>query len=287
MDHRAWTNLLTRPIPKDLRTVNFRVKAGGAVSLSNVSVRDPKALRDFQALDSFADLRALQRPFVGAKPSDGTPVVLAGEGVLKSVSFRAGSMRKVGQLVFNWKNGTKDRFPICVTNQTFALAISSRPIPELGVKPKEKWCGRDSVVSFGSQIGDLFVRPSLVPYSGWWSVNPMVEEFSRDWEKLPPASQHVTKVAVSENSNGWARVWIDGSLAYTLKPRRNQKGELKVGSVEVTLEKGVECRFDDERPEGKTLRLDLAANPRAKAFADAVFEGGGGLAAPPVSGDGI
>lgn len=90
MDHRAWTNLLTRPIPKDLRTVNFRVKAGGVVSLTNVAVRDPKALRDFQALDSFADLRALQRPFVGAKPSDGTPVVLAGEGIHKSVSFRRG-----------------------------------------------------------------------------------------------------------------------------------------------------------------------------------------------------
>ena len=45
-----------------------------------------------------------------------------------------------------------------------------------------------------------------------------------------PASQHVTKLAVSANSNSWARVWLDGSLAHTL-------------------------------------------NPRAKAFADAVFEG--------------
>lgn len=253
-------------LPKGVEKVNFLAKANEDFKLSQITVRTPEPIPVYDAADQFATA-ALKPRGLGpsALTADGEPIDLLG----KSVSFLPAPTNRLGSIDIVWDNGYKQSFPITIGDVIADSPIKSYSIPQLGLKPLEKWYGHDGTIDFG-RLYQLCVRPSLRPYLTYNTLCDKGVDIVRDWEKLPPASKHLTTVSVRRDATGALQLWVDGSYAATLpvpNPRifpKNAKLPESVASVSLILEKGTAYRFnpvvDDE--------LELWASPKAKAFYD-------------------
>ena len=104
------------------QSVNFTVKAGGAVNFSDVVLRTPEPLPDYSALRQFAASSSLNRTLgAGAKVSDGSEIAANG----KSISFIPGATGVVGKVTIVYADEQKKVFPITVGDQTYRSPVSS------------------------------------------------------------------------------------------------------------------------------------------------------------------
>ena len=256
--------------PSGLKTVNFRVKAGGKVSLTQITVRTPGPLPVHPAADQFAVRESIDRGLKEGAVSDGQAIDIAG----KSYSFVPGKTGRFGTLTFEWTGGQKTEYPLEVVDQKYSSPVWFYGMPDLGIgpqktpkDPREEWTGPESIVKFGS-LASLYVRPHLKSYCNYRFLCPEGIDLVRDWETLPKASGHVTTLEVRACERGFAEVWIDGSYVKCVdRPRTLKDGQ--VIAVRLTLDKGVRYRANEVKPD----ELQLWANPRARAFAKAELKG--------------
>ena len=260
------TNLFVKArafdLPGELKSVNFRVKAGGKTCFSEIVIRTPAALPDRSALAQYAALESVTQPLVKPLVSDGAPLGLLD----RSYSFVPGATGVVGRLEITWDSGTVQKDPITVGDQRYWSPYPRAVMPQLGLKAGETWIGKDAVVFFGADR--LHVRPSLRNFADWRRLAPKGEDVVRDWNLLPPASRHVTTVELRREGDA-CQLWLDGSYVRTLAPRRNDKASKRVVKAELVLGKGVAYRVNAVDREA----LQLWARPRAKAFAAATVKG--------------
>ena len=259
----------------ELKNVNFRVNAGGRVSLTRVVVRTPEPLSESPALAQFPAGSVLNRTLDdvpgdgGVRVSDGTPLDLAKFGC----SFVPGTTGVVGSLDVTWDSGAVVRYPIAVDAERFRSAVPRIGLKQLGIKPGQDWIGPDAVIDFGEKgrLARLFVRPHLRSYASFTQVCDRGMDVVRDWELLPPASRHVTTVEMRTCANGLAELWLDGSYVAQVKPARSDKTSKRVVRAELVLAKGVAHKVRSATPAAAdcTLVLPIWANPKAKSFADA------------------
>ena len=267
----------TIPLASELKSVNFRFKAGGKVSLTGLVIRTPEPLPDTSAWNQYPAKASVTQPLGKSLVSDGKPLDLSG----RSYSFVPGTTGVVGTVSVTWDSGTVQKFPVTVGDQLFGSPIASYAMPQLGLKPKEQWRGKDAVIDFGANgaLARLFVRPALKNFASYRTVCDKGMDIVREWEKLPPASKHVTTVEMRETADaGLAQFWVDGSYAATAVPARGDKAATKVVKAELTLNKGVAYRVNEAARESadRTVELQLWARPKAKAFAGAKGSVAGG-----------
>ena len=259
----------------ELKSVNFRVKAGGRVALTRVVVRTPAPLAESPALAQFPAASVLGRTLDdvpgegGVRVSDGTPLDLAKFGC----SFVPGTTGVVGSLDVTWDSGVVSRYPIAVDAERYRSQVPRIGIKQLGLKPMEDWIGPDAVIDFGEKgrLARLFVRPYLRSYANFTQVSDRGMDVVRDWALLPPASRHVTTVEMRPGARGLSELWLDGSYVTQVKPARNDKQSTCVVRAELVLAKGVAHKVRPATPVAAdgTLVLPIWANPKAKSFADA------------------
>ena len=256
--------------PGELKTVNFRLKAGGRVELTDIVIRTPEPFADSCALRLYPAIKSVTQGLgPSARTSDGTPLDLAD----KSYSFVPGATGVVGEVSLTWDSGLEQKFPITVGDEVFRSALGNGGYAQLGVPRKGTWRGADATVAF-RHLATLYVRPYLKNYANFSQVCDAGIDLARDWAKLPPASKHVTTVEMrmvgADVLGRPCQLWIDGSFAADVKPPRTAKDATKVVKAALTLNKGVAYRVNAV---GDPDALQLWARPKAKAFADATVKG--------------
>ena len=114
-----------------------------------------------------------------------------------------------------------------------------------------------------------YVRPTLGKAYSYGGLSAIAKEYVANWNSVPSAEEHVLDIEVRPAVKG-IDLFLDGSLATHFGERRGKKGAF-AKSVTLVLGPGAEYRektyaaAEDPRFEV----IDLAANPRAKAFAAA------------------
>lgn len=117
------------------------------------------------------------------------------------------------------------------------------------------------------------VRPTIVPFaaageSGISGVVPQWDDVKREWARLPKAADHVTVLEFVRNAEGGWMVYQDGNAARNVPAAEQLVFEPGAG-VSWRMDENVYPAFDA----AKYFPIDLAANPRAKAMADASLKG--------------
>lgn len=248
---------------------NIRVADGKWFRLSNIRVTDGDGLPKYPASASFADFRALQQPLAGAKAAakdevlDLTPAPRAG------VRFVLGSTNATATLSVKWSDGQETRHDITVRGFT-----NRCPGPLFGEPAGSKQECRDAMIRIAG-VQDQYVRPSMGLYQSLGEIVPPGVDILREWDALPPASQHALAMDLVRAGDR-VQVWLDGSFVATLNPPRREKDapEQTVVSAQIRFDEGVRyVRRSFPKTDPTFLKLDFAAYPRAKAFADATLVG--------------
>ena len=256
----------TFELPGELRTVNFKLKPGGKVSLSDIVVRTPEPLPAHAALEQFPAVAALTQEIADAKVSDGKPLDFAE----RSYSFVPGATGVVGRIRLVWDSGAATAFDLAVGDLRYASPLPGAAMKQLGIKGKKVWCGKDAVIAFTGLQQQLCVRPHLKAFADWHNLCDKGVDVVRDWDALPPASRHVTTFELRETADrGFNQFWVDGSFVRAFGPSRDDKKAAKVVTAELTLKAGVRYRENKIVPD----ELELWARPKAKAFAAATQKG--------------
>ncbi len=249
---RVYRKVLTAKIPAyDLAGFNFGGRAKIGFAITDIVLRDPAPLADFSAQRHFADFRSLrdEAGFATAKPM--TEVTLTGNG--DGVKFRPGNGGAT--LSLHWSDGQKQDHPITIGN-----ANVSRKVPGLvGVMT-------NSVIHVG-KLASQRVQPLLRRYHSSYNHVPALIDILRDAAKLPKASEHPLDLDFQKRPDGSADLYIDGSFIRTMKVEgaKLEKITLTFAAPTPVVVKQAPAGVD----RGRFVPVDLAANPRAKAFIDA------------------
>lgn len=268
MRTNQFVKVRTLDLPDELKTVNFKLDPGGKVRLSDIVVRTSEPLPSTDALEQFPALAALTQGLVDANMSDGKPLDFVG----KSYSFVPGATGVVGTVRLTWDSGAAQGFNLEVGDLVYASPIPGAAMPQLGIKGKEQWHGKDAVINFSGLRQQLCVRPHLKMFADWSRLCAKGVDVVRDWDTLPPASQHVTTLELRCGGRGATaqpQFWVDGSFVRTFKPGRDDKKATKIVKAELVLKTGVRYRENTIVAD----ELELWARPKAKAFANAKVAG--------------
>lgn len=261
-----WAEVSKGKCPSDAAYLNFRAKAGSSFVLTDIEIRSPGPLPETPALDQFPAIESITRGLGAEFPaSDASPLDILG----KSISFTPGSTGVCATIELTWDTGFKQSHIVSVGSTEHSSPIRSYPMPQLGLKPGEKWHGRDAVIDFGKNgaLARQHVRPSLIPYSNYRILHEKGVDVVRDWDLLPPASRHLVTFELRTREDGTVEVWVDGSFLNTVKPpkpaRKDDAPPKTISAATITLNEGIRYRFNEIREDF----LELWANPKAKAFA--------------------
>ena len=145
---------------------------------------------------------------------------------------------------------------------------------ELTLEPLKE---RKEVTNAGIRLSrnpDLvaWVRPALYGYANYDDLSPMGKAYLAEWRSLPSAAEHVCTLEIRRVDAASVALFWDGSYVRRIGPSPSRpKGEVK--EVRLVLQPGAEYRKLKDDTAGLDTRrfelVDLAANPRAKAFAGA------------------
>lgn len=246
---------------------NFGVKAGCGFRLANLRATTPGPVPAHPAADHFASFASLSQPLAGARTGPARIELDVAEGMREGVALQACGTNVFGKVVVTYADGSSKDFPLAVKDQVQSLRADM-----LGRKKGERVVLPDSRLCICGV--DRYVRPNLRRFQSSYSIVPQGVDILRDWEKLPPASEHVCAVDFVRR-DGRLELWIDGSRAQVLeKAAPAPKGEpappaVPARTVAFELGEGVRWAPRAAAPAGAGpfLKLDFAANPRARAFA--------------------
>ena len=237
---------------------NFAVHAGCGFNLASLRASTPEAVPAHPASDFFASFQSLRQPLAGAQTGPARLAFEVPEGMREGVAFQPCGTNGIGRVVVTCEDGSEKAFPLAVTAQAQNLRIDM-----LGRKKGEKVELPDCKLSICG--AEQYVRPNLRRFQSSYSIVPQGIDVLRDWDELPPASEHVYAVDFVRRG-GRLELWIDGSYAKALEKARS-----------VAFEFGEGVRYARRPPvrvgDGVFTKLDFAANPRAKAFADGELVG--------------
>ena len=246
---------------------NFAVHAGCGFNLARLRASTPEAVPEHPASAHFASFASLRQPLEGAQTGPARLALEVPEGTREGVAFQPCGTNEFGRIVVAWEDGSEDSFPLAVSAQSQSLRIDM-----LGRKKGEKVVLPDCKLSICG--AEQYVRPNLRRFQSSYSIEPQGIDVLRDWDELPPASEHVFAVDLARR-NGRLELWIDGSYAKALeKAPPASKGGAPAAAVRaksVAFELGGGVRYARRPPvravDGVFTKLDFAANPRAKSFA--------------------
>jgi hypothetical protein len=250
---RVFHKVLTAKIPADgLAGFNFRGRPTIGFSITDIVLSDPAPLADFSAQKHFADFRSLrdEASFKSAKPL--AEVTLTGNG--DGVKFRPGNGGAT--LSFHWNNGQKQDHRIIIGNLNV-----SRKVPGLAVGVLT-----NSVIHVG-KLATQHVQPLLRRYHSSYSHVPALVDILRDAAKLPKASAHPLDLDFQKHPDGSVDLYIDGAFIRTVSVEGAALDKITLSFPAPTpvVVKTAPPGIDQDR----FVPIDLAVNPRAKAFLDA------------------
>ncbi len=240
MQNRVYGKIASVTVPKDLATVNVLAPAKSNFDLKTIL---SETAREGFALDTslkrlYPDFASLAQPFDGKVCDEPTTVTLPDA---PACGIRLQMNR--GKIAVDWEKKGDVRF---VTGDTF----------------------EDGALDFPG-LGTRYVLPHFFAFGSrqsWGDPMPQMTDLQREWRTLPVnATNHVTDIDFVKTSDG-TQVWIDGNYVATHKTTKPCTFVLSGGA-----KYALKAAPTAEQPE--YLKLDLAANPKAKAFAKAELKG--------------
>lgn len=252
---------------------NFGVKANCEFGLSRIKATTPEAVPEFPAADHFASFKSLTQTLANAQKGGTVELGEIPEGTRCGVLFQPCGTNGLGKITATFSDGSTKAFPLELTAQVQNLRADM-----LGLKKRAKVTLPDC----GLKICGVtqYVRPNLKQFQSSYSIEPQGVDVLRDWDLLPPASRHVYAVDFVRQ-DGKLQLWIDGSYIQTIQQEQKvAKGEparpaLQATSVAFDFGDSVlsAARLAAPAKTGVFTKLDLASNPRAKAFVDGELVG--------------
>ena len=245
-----------------VKVTSVRVRAGEATLKS---LRGVYAEALPHAEPYFASLESLTQPLVGGTTvtASGTRVDIPETG-LRLVLHKS----QYNSINFVWDDGTTLSRGV---NAGGGLSLKWANDGALGLASGETFTISDATVNF-VLVGTQYVRPQVGYYQSGGALTDIGLAYAADCEQLPKATEHVVDLMVTPNDGGGARVALDGSYVSVVRNANNAQSRLT--GAYLTLYAGAEYALKEPPPaydEGRWTVLDLAANPRAKAFKDAAL----------------
>lgn len=265
---RVLQKIVAAPFARSVVGVNIKATKDRHFSLRDIVLRDPGPLPAHPVTKHFADFRSLTQPLEKAQTATlGTPVVFKPAPTAGLVLRVGTGVPKVAEIKITWSNGK---------TTTGALGVEAQKrravMPVAGKKKGEALDLPDAalVLKIGRQQLRQYVRPHLKMFQSSYDGVPQYVDIVREWDRLPKASEHPLDIDLKVGPAGGLRVFFDGSYIATL----TEEGA-RPESVAFTFHVPVQYRRKTDRyskvdTAAYTL-LDLKANPRAKAFADATL----------------
>ena len=258
MNNRVYEKFTTVRIPADLGSVNVFAPSGAVFSVKNVL---SETAREGFPIDSSlkrltADFASLEQPF------DGT-VCTAPVTVTLPDAPRSGIrlQKNAGTIAVVWEKAAKK------PGKKGEPATETLEAYSNEVKFVSSDTFQDGALDFPG-IGCRYVLPHLFAFGsrvGWGDPIPQLVDLKREWQTLPNATNHVTDIDFVRTAGG-TQIWIDGNYAGTSKSLKPCAFVLS-GGAKYAL------RQPPKEESPAFLPLDLAANPKAKAFAKATLKG--------------
>ena len=262
-------------------TLNFAVTAEKGFSLRNLVVRTPEALPDYSAASHFAAFKSLTQPLEGAKVAASNETVTLPKTDCAGLRLVLGSTNAAATVSVAWSSGV-------ATKYTYrAGTFKDKPRSAIRGKPgNTEHLFDETVIDCSNQSLRQFVRPYLWSYGSFFGYDQKAHDILREWDTLPRASQHVLDLDFVRRVDGNVEAWIDGSFRGLVpQPRRYKDKDGKLPpppvatDISIAFSEGVKYALkggpDAGVDKSRFTLLDLAANPRAKAFADAELVEGG------------
>lgn len=249
MKNRVYEKFATVNIPKDLATVNIFAPANSSFAVKNVL--SETARNGFQIDTSlkrlYPDFASIARPFDGTacdkpvtvKMPDAPRCGIRLQKNAGAITVLLEAQDKDGKTASTSNNVT------FASNETF----------------------KDGALVFPG-LGTRYVLPHHFAFGSrveWGDPIPQMADLKREWQTLPNATNHVTDIDFIKTPDG-TQVWIDGNYVSTRKLSKPCSFILS-GGAKYAMKKAPAQEASD------FLTLDLAANPKAKAFAKATLKG--------------
>ena len=166
----------------------------------------------------------------------------------------------VGSVTLVWSDGAAKTFPLKVEDEYNGFFTNTFA---------------DAALSVGA-FARQYVRPRFKAYQSEWGTKtvPAGIRLAQDWNNLPSASRHTYRFDFAVSTGNVYSVWIDGSYAGDVGHPSGCAAAVPAGvSVSAVPSAEVASRPPFPRTDVRFEALDLAANPRAGAFAAAWLEG--------------
>ena len=266
---RAFVKLRSIPLEATFATVNFSATEKKNFAIGDIVVSTPGVLPSNPVEKHFASFKSLGQPVAGA-----TTVGAAGATVSLVPAPRAGLRFSLGgtnvsSMTIHW-NQPDDKGRS--TSVTYPIRTAPHwhetRLPVAGLAKGGKTNLVDAAVDFSGFLAQS-VRPDLKMYCSSYDMEPQGVDIIRDWASLPPASAHPLDLDFVRQADGKIDVYFDGSLLTTLI----RKDGAVATNIVFRFAPGVKYRVKpDALAKTDTDRftvIDLAANPRAKTFAEA------------------
>ena len=261
-------------------TLNIAVTAEKGFSLRHLVVRTPEPLPDYSAAANFAAFKSLMQPLAGAKVAASNETVKLPKADRAGLRLVLGSTNAAATVTVAWSNGT-------VTKYAYrAGTFKDKPRSAIRGKPgNTEHLFDDTVIDCSVSSLRQFVRPNLWSYGSYFGYDQKAHDILREWDTLPRASQHVLDLGFVRRADGNVEAWVDGSYrGLVSQPRRYKDKDGKMPpapvatDISIAFSEGVKYALKGDEgadvDKSRFTLLDLAANPRAKAFADASYAAG-------------
>jgi hypothetical protein len=268
---RALRKIATIDLPLACASLNLGAVPGLHFAITDFVVQTPGPLPSNPVEKHFAAFKSLAQPIAGAKTAAEGEELSLMPSPRSGVRFSLGTTNVSASAALKvfWdgpsKPGAKDFtevFPLRVTTHRHKMKLPIGPFAK-----DETIDLPDARIEFG-RLFTQAVRPDLAMYAPSRDIEPQGVDIVRDWNRLPPASRHPLDLDFAILPDGAVEVWSDGSLMKTFR-----RDGASVTNVVLGLPRGAKYAVKQDMRAGvdndRFTLIDLAANPRAKAFADA------------------
>ncbi len=240
--------------------INFYGFTNFAFSISEIEVREPAALPD----RSIANILPIV-PKVDAAAFKAGGAVTVPANDLFGATVRTGLEPDGVQMSVKWNDGRSD-----VISFSAVDFRDERLTKEDGKTVKKPYDWPNAIIRV-TGIGDpkkpinYHIRPKLGRYQTSYSYTDTYHDITRDWEKLPAASDHPLKIEARRSPKG-VDLYLDGCYAGTLEGSGVKEINFAAAS---SASIGPVFSLKTKYEASKFLPLDLAAQKMAKSFAGA------------------
>ncbi len=251
--HRVYQEIVAGPVKlAALKGFNFYASTNVSFGVTDIVLRDPAPLTTWPVEQHFAAFESLkdEAGFAGARSV--SEVTLTGNG--DGVKFRVGDSEP--ELILSWSDGRSQSYPIKIGEVKI-----TRKVPGLAGEALH-----DGTIQVG-RLATQYVKPLLRRYHSNSKYVPALVDIIRDDALLPVASEHPFDIDLQRLPDGSLDLYFDGSFVLNQKQGAAsfEKATLKFKQpTSVVVKPGLK-----NVNTARYVPLDLAANPRAKAFIDA------------------